>query len=1497
MKAWVPGILPCLLLLNLLTGSEATPYYAVLIPAEIHFPHTERACVHLTSLNETAHLTVTLHLQQVNLTLLEEKAQPTTYFKCVSFQVPLPAGGSEEVGQVGISVEWEGHRLKNKKKVLLRTVKSGTFLQTDKAVYKPGQTVKFRIVTLNEDFLAENKPYSLVQIQDPNSNRIGQWLEVVPKQGIVDLSFPLSSEPPQGTYVIKVGNDFQHTFTVEEYVLPRFEVQIELPKVVTILDDHLKMTLCARYTYGKPVQGQYSSTVCRKPFIYTWSSGNPELPPDLCMTMTGKLERSGCFSKKVELDFFNKVALTEVMTFNVNGSVTEDDTGVTISGSKSCQLSSVISTVTFEETDEYYKKGIPYTGWMKLASADGTPIKGQTIYLFTELGSQLLNQSYKTDDSGRAFFCLDTCDWSYPVSLRGSFKAQWQQWDYEKVVPRYQNAFLHLKPFYSKSKSFLKIQSVRGELPCGRTQHVQVDYIIQRNELHEDAKHMDLHYVVSSKAGIIHEGTKKIAFDKEQVLKGTLSIELPVSTDWAPSTKVFVYTIFEDGEVAAATTNLNVVKYFKNEVTLGFSQEEALPGADISLHLHSAAGSLCAVRAVDKSTVLMKPKEELTRDKVFNMIRPGYFGGYPYQTEDQVEMHCPGFSLIRELMPRPVDFVHPSLSRRRRSIMPWRPERDPDVYSLVQAMGIKMITNANIRQPVECPETPMYMHQHVRLPGTPAGGGVGGIDLADRRTVFYNSVPESVPRQADFLPDSQPKVEEQVRKHFPETWIWDLTAVGESGTATVPVTVPDTITDWVTGTFCLADIGFGMSSPVTLRAFKPFFVDLSLPYSVVRGETFVLKATIFNYLKEPIQIQIQLLRSEEFKVEAHPESEYTGCLGASEGQTFSWSVTPLKLGEVNLTVTTEALDSKEACGNEITVTPSEGRIDTVIKPILVKPGGVLKEKAHSYLLCAQGDGEASEVISLKLPENILKDSERAHVSALGDIMGTALQNIDRLLTMPYGCGEQNMAKFAPNIYIMQYLRKTNQMTPEIKEKAVEYLKSGYQRQLNYKHDDGSYSAFGKSDQEGNTWLTSFVMKSFGKGRDDIYVDKVYIDQALKYLREHQVESGCFNSSGKLFHNALKGGVEDILSLSAYITAAMLELGLNDTDSTVKRALACLKDSLPTITNTYTLALMAYTFTLADYKEARDKVIAELNEQAIKSEGQIHWERKDKPKQEDVPYWYQAPTAEVEMTSYVLLAYMSQHHVSKEDIGTASQIVSWLSKQQNPYGGFSSTQDTVVALNGLAIYAGATFSEKGDVTVTVKSEDAIQQQFHVHNKNRLLVQQAPLTKVPGEYTISAVGKGCVYVQTTLRYNIPPPKSDGTFKLAVTTDPESCTEAAKSKFMVRVTASYIGNRETSNMALIVVDMVSGFIPVKSSVRELERKKDVKKVEIKPDQVTIYFDQLDKTPHRFSFSLEQDNEVKDMKPATVTVYDYYEKGDNAVTEYNAPCSAGDSTSKNSE
>lgn len=70
-------------------------------------------------------------------------------------------------------------------------------------------------------------------------------------------------------------------------------------------------------------------------------------------------------------------------------------------------------------------------------------------------------------------------------------------------------------------------------------------------------------------------------------------------------------------------------------------------------------------------------------------------------------------------------------------------------------------------------------------------------------------------------------------------------------------TVPDTITKWAAGAFCVSPAGFGIAPNVGLTAFQPFFVSLTLPYSVIRGEVFTLKATVFNYLSKCIMVNIQ----------------------------------------------------------------------------------------------------------------------------------------------------------------------------------------------------------------------------------------------------------------------------------------------------------------------------------------------------------------------------------------------------------------------------------------------------------------------------------------------------------------------------------------------------------------------------------------------------------------------------------------------------------------
>lgn len=53
-----------------------------------------------------------------------------------------------------------------------------------------------------------------------------------------------------------------------------------------------------------------------------------------------------------------------------------------------------------------------------------------------------------------------------------------------------------------------------------------------------------------------------------------------------------------------------------------------------------------------------------------------------------------------------------------------------------------------------------------------------------------------------------------------------------------------------------------------------------------------------------------------------------------------------------------------------------------------------------------------------------------------------LQNLGHLIRMPYGCGEQNMINFAPNVFILQYLTITRQATPEVTTRLANLMRTG-----------------------------------------------------------------------------------------------------------------------------------------------------------------------------------------------------------------------------------------------------------------------------------------------------------------------------------------------------------------------------------------------------------------------------------------------------------------------
>ncbi|XP_035289157.1 alpha-2-macroglobulin-like [Anguilla anguilla] len=1419
-------LIACVLLHAAKSRQPDEPMYLVTVTSQTTGGSTETICAHIVLRKGPLSFMLTLEIGASSTTLLEELVT-AEFHRCVKFQVP-PVN-TETVATIQASIKGEETSLSKKTKILIKPSSSLTIIQTDKPIYKPGQTVKFRIVSLDSSFLLHEEMYQTVELQDPNSNRIAQWLNQSITTGILDLSHPTTLEAKQGIYTIsawtKRGIKTTQTFEIIEYVLPKFEVTVHLPHV--IFDRKTPVNICGKYTYGKPVLGSVKAKVCRK-ILTRWSRYDRAV----CMEYTMRTDKTGCATNINATSILSADRIYQSLT--VECEMEEDGTGVVLKGSGSTKFIPDKIYIAFQDTPSTFKPGINYDGKIILKGARSS-IANKTILLH---GPGAANWTLTSDSEGVAHFSLDTSSW---LDTRVDLHAHCKEGG-----PSMCSAGHFVFLFFSKSMSYLSIQHAKEPLPCDQDGQVLARYIIRGEELKEK-KTLDFFYLVLSKGSVVQHGHSKVTLNAEEVKRGELSFSLQQTEDLAPYAQVVVYTVLPNREVVADNFNFPIQLCFKNKVSLQFSSSQELPGEKAFLQVQAKPGSLCSLRAIDQSVLLMRPDKELSAQKVYEKLPVQKLSLYQHIIQDSDPAPClppcPLEAVWYRLLPRPF-YAHGQYD---------------EVYHIFREVGVKALTNSDMKKPVPC-----FEMRH-NLWG-PIGGGRIAMSLGPN---------ELIP---DVGAKQPPK--ETIRTLFPETWIWELVPVGDSGRVTVEQTVPDTITKWAASGFCTSPAGFGLATSTSLTAFQPFFVSLTLPYSVIREEVFPLKATVFNYLSKCIMVHVSLRESAQFTGQPCDGCQYRRCLCGEESETFTWVVTATTLGRVNITVSAEALSTEELCGNEVVTVPERGQIDTVVRTLLVEPEGTEQTISHNALLCPQ-DGPVEKAVSLELPEVFVDGSAKASVSVLGDLMGRALKNLDRLLAMPFGCGEQNMVLFAPNIYILRYLESTEQLTPEIKSKAITFLESGYQRELNYKHNDGSYSAFGQRDSSGNTWLTAFVMKSFGGATRYIFIDPKYITSAKVWLNHQQQEDGCIKSVGKLFHNGMKGGVSDEVMLTAYITAALLELGTNSTDPMVHRSLACLRQASDQINSTYATALLSYTFTLAGDSVMRAHLIDRLDKVAIITEQGRHWENAGASGKGSLA---------VEMTSYVLLALRSGPPLSDFDLGYATSIVHWLTHQQNPYGGFSSTQDTVVALQALTLYAAATFRKGGASTVTVTSTGGYKSQFHVDEHNRLLYQEEQLQEVPGVYNIKANGEACAFVQITLQYNIPPPPDFSSFTISANATGVG-SSANKTSLTVFVHVRYNGGREETNMVIISIRLLSGFLLDKSSLIQLKADPSVKRVEKEEGHVIIYLDELKKmAPMSYVLVIVEDVPVRNLKPAVVKVYDYYDKSDEAVSEYSSPCAQSD-------
>uniref|UniRef100_A0AAZ1X9T9 Alpha-2-macroglobulin bait region domain-containing protein n=1 Tax=Oreochromis aureus TaxID=47969 RepID=A0AAZ1X9T9_OREAU len=1380
--------------------------YLVAIPAVIEAGAEAKFCATLRQPSGTLVMTVTLKSREKNTTLFTHTSNEA-FQTCVQFKAPLV---QKEVQDFQVEVRGDTFYSKQVRKVMIRASDTFTLIQTDKPIYLPGQKVNFRVVAMDNKMQPANQLYDVIELQDPNSNRIGQWLNETSNSRILQLSYSLDTEAREGPYQIIVSmgeRKISHNFKVEKYVLPKYDVTVNISEEVSIGQEDIEAEVCAKYTYGQPVPGRVTVNVCRP--INRYSSFGISLydcdllallqMPGSCHTETKQADKTGCATFSFNMSIFTKMDEKLQDVLDIRAKVEEEGTGISHPQEKRVTISYVLGKVSFINMPKVWERGSNVEGKVKAVYHNNTPVCDAPVYLFTgEMWQTHSLQNLTTDSNGVASFSFSTDNFDQDIQLHASLTPTL---DYPGYRTAYYDRGFHTLSMsqpsspYIKTISSLEVQKKDKPLPCDEEEDISVNYTI----VGESPGSVDVIYLVLSRGAVIMQGQTQVQVQDRSVTEGQVNFEFRVSPEMSPEFQLVAYAVLPSEDVIAHSANFSTDKCFSNTVSVEFSPSSAVPGEETNMQVTALPRSLCGVSAIDKSVLIKEPGKTLDADKIFDLLPLKKSSGIPYEVQDAEE--C--------LNVRP-----------KRYVLPYPSQEQNDAYAVFQKVGLKMATNLIFRLPSCLKFKGKFYHD--------------GPHVAYAIALDYGPPVRDDPIHGLSSPGLGSAVQlpppiETARSFFPETWIWDLVEVGDDGKRDVSLTVPDTITTWETEAFCLSSQGFGLAPRKEMKVFQPFFLELTMPYSIIRGEHFELKATVFNYLTSCIMVTVTPGPSSDYTLTPLSGDLYTSCLCANERKTLRWTMIPTALGAVNVTVSAEAVASHVSCDNEVVSVPDRGRIDVVTKSLIVKAEGTEMTKTYNWLLCPKGNTLIEEA-EIHLPENVIEGSARTSVSVLGDILGRALKNLDGLLQMPYGCGEQNMALLAPNIYILHYLKGTQQLTTAIMEKATNFLTSGYQRQLNYKSDDGAYTTFGTGP--GNTWLTAFVVRSFAKAQSFIYIDSRTIEESKTWLEHKQQETGCFEKSGKLFNNRMKGGVSDEVTLSAYVTAAFLEMNISQHDPVMKKSLACLKESISDLSNTYTTALLAYVFTLAGDVETRAHLLQHLDTVAVREGGFLYWSQTAAET---------SASLSVEISSYVLLAKLSVSPTA-EDLGYASGIIRWLTGQQNYYGGFSSTQDTVVALQALALYSTLVFSPEGWSTVTVQAPSS-QLTFDVNQGNKLLYQEEALQDVSGKYRLEVKGTACASVQISVHYNIPTPTDVTTLSVKVQLEVDTTSESARPKFSLKIQSLYSGKEKTTNMVILDIKMLSGFSPDPESLKSLKHGLLVSRVEQKEDHVLVYLEELSK------------------------------------------------------
>jgi uncharacterized protein YfaS (alpha-2-macroglobulin family) len=320
--------------------------------------------------------------------------------------------------------------------------------------------------------------------------------------------------------------------------------------------------------------------------------------------------------------------------------------------------------------------------------------------------------------------------------------------------------------------------------------------------------------------------------------------------------------------------------------------------------------------------------------------------------------------------------------------------------------------------------------------------GENRIDLAMNKRSY---------QLADFKNDSQ-LVEPKIRKEFKDTAFWQPDVVtGADGKATVKINLPDNLTTWrATARAVSADLRVGAKVDRVLSR-KDLILRLETPRFATEGDTVTVSGIVHNYLKEDKVTQVELKVAGAQLLDG---AQRTVTVPQNGEQRIDWRINAQQMGAVTLLATAK------------TTTESDG----IELPMPIVPAGTKITKGESLAIA---EDSYEKQLSLALPGNAHPQARTLRIEASPSIAGAMFGALDYLTGYPYGCTEQTMSRFLPNIIVAQTLKDVKTASISTGNDLNKKVNAGLERLYGFQHEDGGWGWW--KDDKTDPFMTAYVM--------------------------------------------------------------------------------------------------------------------------------------------------------------------------------------------------------------------------------------------------------------------------------------------------------------------------------------------------------------------------------------------------------------------------------------